>query len=325
MPSHMLVSEAIDEWLTEKGRKLAPNSLRQYTLQIGYFRDALDEDTTFADLDRSLLLDFLDDRAHWADGEEKAGATIRMTMVILQQFLEWSVELDYLAVLPLKRRDLQKPPIGQRTTLPTEAQVNAIRQAAQDRPDWLIVYECLRLTGCRPSELANANIADIDHSQPQPELILRKHKTVRKVGARRIPLTDLVWPLFESAIGNRVAGPVFTTPSGGRWTVQRLSTLFRTYRDACGLPSEIVLYCTRHEFGTTVAQNSGIDAAKALLGHRNITTTQRYSHPPMTHLADVQRRAGQALKPQLDHGQTSDETDRAKDSPEDTTRDDPGP
>jgi site-specific recombinase XerC len=51
---------------------------------------------------------------------------------------------------------------------------------------------------------------------------------------------------------------------------------------------DLVLYLARHECGTQVCRAKGIEYARRLLGHTNISTTQRYMHLDDQELADAQ-------------------------------------
>jgi hypothetical protein len=73
-------------------------------------------------------------------------------------------------------------------------------------------------------------------------------------------------------------GPVFLSPAGTAWTVD----------DNAGLPKDLVLYLARHECGTKICREKGIEYARRLLGHANISTTQRYMHLDERELADAQ-------------------------------------
>lgn len=294
----MNVLTAYNAWLESKRREhRAPATVRQYAGQLKSLTE-LHGSRALDSLTREELRNWIYDQQHWADGQEKSGSTRRMVVIALQNFLSFCIEFDYLTSSPLKPTDVKKPPTGQRQLLPTADQVQAILKAAEDRPDWRLLYRALRLTGCRPSELIHAQIADLDWDASPPVLNLRQHKTVRKTGARMIPLSDRVQSIVRSAIGNRQAGPVFVTQQGRKWGRDRPSELFRMYRDACGISPEIVLYTTRHEFGTNVVQNHGIAAGKELLGHTSVTTTQRYAHLDPQHLEQVQRSAGDQLDQQ---------------------------
>ena len=60
-------------------------------------------------------------------------------------------------------------------------------------------------------------------------------------------------------------------------------------RDIAGLPNDLVLYLARHECGTKICREKGIEYARRLLGHSNISTTQRYMHLDNNELADAQQ------------------------------------
>ena len=94
--------------------------------------------------------------------------------------------------------------------------------------------------------------------------------------------------LVETAIGTRTEGPVFLSPAGKAWTVPNLSRTYSRLRDLAGLPRDLVLYLARHECGTKICREKGIEYARRLLGHANISTTQRYMHLDDQELADAQ-------------------------------------
>ena len=54
------------------------------------------------------------------------------------------------------------------------------------------------------------------------------------------------------------------------------------------LPKDLVLYLARHECGTKICREKGIEYARRLLGHSNISRTQRYMHLDYQELADAQ-------------------------------------
>ncbi|HEY3965844.1 MAG TPA: hypothetical protein VGM05_14895 [Planctomycetaceae bacterium] len=58
--------------------------------------------------------------------------------------------------------------------------------------------------------------------------------------------------------------------------------------DCARLPRDLVLYLARHECGTKICGEKRMEYARRLLGHTNITTTQRYMHLDEGELADAQ-------------------------------------
>ena len=94
--------------------------------------------------------------------------------------------------------------------------------------------------------------------------------------------------MLDQAIGNRSEGPVFLSPKGRQWKVANLSRTYSRLRDLAGLSKDLVLYLARHECGTKICREKGIEYARRLLGHANISTTQRYMHLDDRELADAQ-------------------------------------
>jgi integrase len=120
-------------------------------------------------------------------------------------------------------------------------------------------------------------------------ITLKEYKTARKTGQpRRIPIGRKLGELLTQAIGERQSGPIFLSPAGRAWSVPNLSRTYSRLRDLAGLPRDLVLYLARHECGTKICREKGIEYARRLLGHTNISTTQRYMHLDDRELADAQ-------------------------------------
>ncbi|MGE5192356.1 MAG: hypothetical protein ACM3U2_07610 [Deltaproteobacteria bacterium] len=94
--------------------------------------------------------------------------------------------------------------------------------------------------------------------------------------------------LLDQAIGTRTEGPVFLSPAAKAWTVPNLSRTYSRLRDLAGLPRDLVLYLARHECGTKICREKGIEHARCLLAHANISTTQRNMHLDDRELAEAQ-------------------------------------
>jgi integrase len=112
-----------------------------------------------------------------------------------------------------------------------------------------------------PGELCRATIADVDRANRV--ITLKEHKTARKTGqVRRIPIGRKLGELLDQAIGDRTDGPVFLSPSGRVWNVGNLSRTYSRLRDQAGLPKDLVLYLARHECGTKICREKGIEYAR---------------------------------------------------------------
>ena len=81
---------------------------------------------------------------------------------------------------------------------------------------------------------------------------------------------------------------MFQSPTGPQWKVGNLSRTCSRLRDLAGLPRDLVLYLARHECGTKICREKGIEYGRRLLVHANISTTQRYMHLDDRELAEAQ-------------------------------------
>src|SRR6516164_8165627 len=204
-------------------------------------------------------------------------------VVALQRLQKFALEHKLLDKPVIGK--LEKPRVGRPDRVPTAAETEAI--LAKASPSFRLIYSALRQCGARPGELCRATIADIDRAANA--IILHEHKTARKTGKpRRIPIGRKLGELLAQAIGERQSGPIFLSPAGKAWTVPNLSRTYSRLRNEAGLPRDLVLYLARHECGTKVCRQKGIEFARRLLGHANISTTQRYMHLDDRELADAQ-------------------------------------
>jgi site-specific recombinase XerD len=76
--------------------------------------------------------------------------------------------------------------------------------------------------------------------------------------------------------------------SGKASSSPNLSRTYSRLRDLAGLSRDLVLYVARHECGTKICREMGIEYARRLPGHTNIITNQRYTHLDDRQLADAQ-------------------------------------
>lgn len=273
-----------------RGRRAA--TLRHYESRLrGLVREFGRRE--IASISREEWLDWLAEQRLFPDGVEKSPDTIRADMTVLKMLLEFARSEALLAAAPLRPGDLRRPRGRRRERIPTREEVDRILAAAP--PEFARLYQTLRLTGARPSELVHADIEQIEETPHGRFLVVQRHKTSAAGGAaRRIPLGSALDPYLRAAIGMRRCGPIFLDARGRRWTVARASAMFRRCRAAAGLDESIVLYSARHEFGSAVAKRLGIHQARELLGHASITTTQRYAH-----ISDPDRLAAQQAASEL--------------------------
>ena len=126
-------------------------------------------------------------------------------------------------------------------------------------------------TGMRLGEILNLKWADLDFASGILTVRDSKNGT-----SRVIPLDSTLFELLSK--WPRMAGSdtVFPNAKGNRWTYTNKA--FRNARARAGL-ADLHLHDLRHTFASHWVMNSGnLMVLRDILGHKNITMTQRYAH-----------------------------------------------
>jgi integrase/recombinase XerC len=151
----------------------------------------------------------------------------------------------------------------------------------------LAILETLYSTGVRVSELAGLNMIDLDDNG-----LLRvfgKGSRERVVPIGRTALSAL--RTYREALaevcgpGSLDDGPMFLNKDFGRLSTRSIARVVDKFARACGLRFPVSPHAMRHSFATHLL-DAGADlrTVQELLGHRNISTTQRYTHVSIDHL-----------------------------------------
>jgi integrase len=273
----MLIPELIDTFLAYCSRHRTPATVAFYRARLKKFR------CEFNAREMNSLTPLEIDEHLAKAGAGMSNSTRHHDAVALQRLQKFALEHKLLDKPVIGK--LEKLRVGRRDRVPTAAETEAI--LANSSLSFRLIYAALRQCGARPGELCRATIADVDRINRV--VTLKDHKTARKTGhPRRIPIGRKLGDLLDQAIGTRTEGPVFLSAAGKAWTVPNLSRTYSRLRDDAGLPRDLVLYLARHECGTKVCRQKGIEFARRLLGHANISTTQRYVHLDDGELAEAQ-------------------------------------
>lgn len=167
---------------------------------------------------------------------------------------------------------LSKAEVGRLLSAPGDED----RYAERDRA----ILETLYSTGCRVGELEALNEDDIDLGGGMAR-VLGKGRKERLAPLGRFAVSALrLWlPLRLVDLASPRVRALITNRFGTRLTARSVSRLLKKYILRAGLSGRTTPHTLRHSFATHLL-DAGADlrAVQELLGHKNLETTQIYTH-----------------------------------------------
>lgn len=152
------------------------------------------------------------------------------------------------------------------------------------------IFEMLYSTGIRVSELAGLNVFDVDHTQRLIRVLGKGNKErVVPVGKKALLFVKTYRKQLEmekDAPGNN--GPLFLNKDKGRLTTRSIGRILEKIVKECALLAPVSPHALRHSFATHML-DAGVDlrAVQELLGHKSLSTTQRYTHVSIDKLMET--------------------------------------
>jgi len=276
----------LDRFLAKLRESASPHTLRAYRGDLSALLDYCRRTGVAAprDLTHRSLRGFLAE-LH-GKGLRKSSAARRLAAV--RSFLRELVREGALATDP--SRALRTP--RHRRPLPAnlgESDVDRLIAQARSPRDRAIL-ETLYGGGLRVGELVGLDRDDLDLEAGVAR--------VRGKGRRErlAPLGDAAVRALEAHLATRAPGadprPVFRNRLGSRLTARSVHRLLLACAAAAGLPPGVKPHTLRHSFATHLLdRGADLREVQELLGHKNIATTQIYTHVSMERLKRVYDKA----------------------------------
>jgi site-specific recombinase XerD len=299
----MTLSKAMSEYLRHRAvySRSSPGSIEQYDRTYRMFLGFL-QGRGLPDEPRSFSADMV---REWglSEGERGVGPrTLSSRFGALSSLAEYMLRLKdgrnrpLLAEHPLRGMDWPKYRKPESKFLHPD-ELRAFLSTAC-RPHENLARDLLLDTMCRVSEIANANVGDIEGPDSSGQYDLR----VRVKGGqeKRVPLSPEVASALQDALLARGAvqrtDALLVNSRRQRWTRTGLSQLMVRLGEKAGIKRfKVSAHKLRHT-SATIALASGADLKEVseLLNHSKIETTAQYLHliPGSLHAARAKQRAG---------------------------------
>jgi integrase/recombinase XerC len=140
------------------------------------------------------------------------------------------------------------------------------------------------------SELVALDLEDVDLSARMVRVMGKGRKE------RIVPFNQKASAALRAWLKDRLAltrgDALFVNARGGRLTGRSVQRLVARYVSSCSTRFGISPHALRHSFATHLLQaGADLRAIQELLGHVQLSTTQRYTHVNVAQLLDVYRKA----------------------------------
>ena len=153
------------------------------------------------------------------------------------------------------------------------------------------LFETLYGAGIRVSELTGLNVFDVDFASGclrvagkggRERIVPVGQRALQRIRAYRDRLDE------KNGIGSNTDGPLFLNKNKGRLTSRSVGRILKTLVERCALVVPISPHGIRHSFATHML-DAGADlrTVQELLGHKSLSTTQKYTHVSIDRLMAV--------------------------------------
>jgi len=302
--AQMLIRAFGDALDAEKGYSV--NTIRAYRRDVESFAEYVAELSTaarghtelsdssfFSSVDRLTIRGWLAS-LHGVNGKR----TIARKLSTLRTFFDFLVKRGTVSDNPAD--SVKSPKLEQ--NLPNYLPVDDMFRLLDSAPVESLLdlrnvalFETMYSTGIRISELAGLNVPDVDFSGRFIRVLGKGRKErILPIGRRALSriraYRDWLSALGKLTVSGHAA--LFLNYSGGRLTTRSISRILaRLVRD-CSLQLQVSPHALRHSFATHML-DAGADLriVQELLGHRSLSTTQKYTHVSIDRLMETYDKA----------------------------------
>ena len=157
------------------------------------------------------------------------------------------------------------------------------------------IFETLYSSGIRVSELVGMNVHDLDFAGSVIRVLGKGSKErIVPIGRKALAAINYYRTQVNKQWGIAADqnGPLFLNKNKGRLTARSVARILDNLVRACGLLKPASPHTLRHTFATHML-DAGADlrTVQELLGHKSLSTTQKYTHVSIDRLMETYDRA----------------------------------
>lgn len=156
------------------------------------------------------------------------------------------------------------------------------------------IFETMYSTGIRVSELSGLNVSSIDFGQSVIKVFGKGSKErIVPIGKKAM---DAIRAYMEKLKAERGTfdenGPLFLNKNKGRLTVRSVARILEHFVREFSISVPVSPHALRHSFATHML-DAGADlrVVQELLGHKSLSTTQKYTHVSIDRLMETYDKA----------------------------------
>ena len=157
------------------------------------------------------------------------------------------------------------------------------------------IFETLYSSGIRVSELVGMDVFDVDYTGSVIRVLGKGNKErIVPIGKKALVAIEVYREelLKKYGISADQSGPLLLNKNKGRLSARSVARILEKLVKACGLLKPVSPHTMRHTFATHML-DAGADLriVQELLGHKSLSTTQKYTHVSIDRLMETYDRA----------------------------------
>jgi site-specific recombinase XerD len=286
----------------EVERQVSNYTIRNYLHYLARFAEwylATYPSATLADISLEMITKYRVYLSRYVDVKQRtlSKTTQSYHVIALRSFFKWLIKRDYPVLSPEKidlpkaeSRSLSFLSVEQIERLMNQCRLSS-KQGLRDRA----MLETLFSTGLRVSELVSLNRDQVNLERREfgvmgkgrkMRVVFLSYRAVEWLDRYLVTRDDAWQPVFIRY--SRKREPVTSDGEGMRLTARSVQRMVEAYRKAARLPVPITPHGIRHSFATDLlAKGAGLREVQEMLGHKNVATTQIYTHVTNPRLREV--------------------------------------